>query len=178
MIRFSLSSLITSLVLLSGAAFADNHASHPKLDINWENPKEYSDVRPSNESRSRFRDRTLASLEKYIGELSNDLPDGFQLKMNVTDIDLAGQVWPASFVGLGNGGTDVRMIKRIDIPRMDFSYELVDANGKVVKSEQVDLKDMSFQDRFNPLFDDDPYRYEKNMLREWFKKTFADMVSE
>ena len=66
----------------------------------------------------------------------------------------------------------IRVIKNIDIPRIEFFYEYKDANGSVLKSDTVNLKDMSFMTGHNPLFNSDSLKYEKNMLRKWFKKTF------
>lgn len=143
------------------------------VEIIWENPEDYTDVKAANESRKRFRERTIANLEKYILKLAEKLPDGQKLTMKVTDIDLAGQVWPASFVGLGAGGNDVRLIKSIDIPRMKFDYKLTDPSGRVLQqATDFKLKDMAFQDRFNPMFDSESLRYEKNMLKGWFEEEF------
>ncbi|MDF2177907.1 DUF3016 domain-containing protein [Aliiglaciecola sp. CAU 1673] len=142
-----------------------------RVEINWIEPEKFTDVRPSNESRQRFRERTFEDIKKYMEKLMGSLPEGQKLLMNVTDLDLAGQVWPGSFVGL-NSASDVRLIKRIDIPRMRFDYKLLDNSGNIIKEETVDLKDMSFQDKHNPLFDSESLRYEKNMLREWFQETF------
>jgi hypothetical protein len=96
----------------------------------------------------------------------------------VTNLDLAGEVWPASFVGFGSGGSNVRLIKSIDIPRMTFSYQLLGHTGEVLQQGEEKLKDMSFQDRANRFFDSEPLRYEKNMLRKWFFSTFAQEVAK
>jgi hypothetical protein len=98
--------------------------------------------------------------------------------MKVSDLDLAGQVWPASFVGLGHGTSDVRVIKNIDIPRMKFSYQLVDESGQVLQQAEVNLKDMSFQERSNHLFRNEPLRYEKNMLKRWFAQEFELQIDQ
>ena len=92
--------------------------------------------------------------------------------MKVSDLDLAGQVWPASFVGLGHSTSDVRVIKNIDIPRMNFSYQLLDESGQVLQQAEVKLKDMSFLDRGSHFFRNEPLRYEKNMLKRWFEQEF------
>ena len=105
-------------------------------------------------------------------ELAEVLPDGQTLKITVTNLDLAGQVWPASFVGLGQSASDVRLIKSIDIPRIAFNYELLNSNDEILKQGEQNLKDMSFQDRHNPFFSSESLRYEKNMLRMWFEDQF------
>lgn len=168
----------TYIVILSSALalFTSQSLAKVEVEITWQEPEKYTDVRPANESRKRFRENTFQKLEKYLAELAEDLPDGQKLQITVDNLDLAGQVWPASFVGLGNSTSDVRMIKSIDIPRMSFTYQLVDATGLIVQESAVDLKDMSFLDRFNPFFDSESLRYEKNMLRDWFKDEFSQLI--
>ncbi|MFT4939111.1 MAG: hypothetical protein ACI88A_002144 [Paraglaciecola sp.] len=162
------------LVIVSGMMIVGSShlAAKAEVEITWQNPEEFRDVKPSNDSRIRFREKTFKELDEYLLELAERLPDGQKLLITVDDLDLAGQVWPASFVGLGTGGSDVRLIKSIDIPRMSFQYKLLDESGKVVQEAEVKLKDMSFQDRHNPFFASESLRYEKNMLRDWFRDEF------
>ncbi|GEA07565.1 hypothetical protein KUL42_23260 [Alteromonas sp. KUL42] len=153
------------------------HAAEVKLV--WEEPESYTDVRPSNESRKRFRDRTLEELEAYITELAASLPESQVLSMTVTNVDLAGEVWPSQFVGFGSAGaSDVRIIKRIDIPRMSFSYTLSSEDGQVLLSEQeVKLKDMDFMESNIRRHRTDSLSYEKAMLDDWFADTFPKQVA-
>ena len=99
--------------------------------------------------------------------------------MVVTNIDLAGQVWPSQFIGFGNNmGSDVRVIQRVDIPRMTFSYSLTDSSGEVLKSEDdFKLKDMGFMDTNIRNMRNENLFYEKAMLDDWFDDTFADTES-
>lgn len=174
--KFILATMTTTL-FLSSASFADEQESLDRVDeservaVTWVNPKEYTDVKPANGIRSRFRNRTLETLHEYMDDLASDLPEGQKLKFNVTDLDLAGRVWPGTFVGFDTS-SEVRLIKRIEIPRMDFSYELIDSDGTVLKSGKQELKDMGFMDSVAAQRRNDPLKYEKNMLRDWFKKEF------
>ena len=68
---FSCLGCATAVGLL--AVFAPTHAAEVK--ITWEEPETYSDVKPTNESRKRFRERTLEDLEQHIVELASDLPE-------------------------------------------------------------------------------------------------------
>lgn len=160
------------------AVFAPTQAAEVK--ITWEEPESYSDVRPTNEARKRFRERTLNDLEAHISELASGLPESQVLSMTVTNVDLAGQVWPSQFVGFGNGaGNDVRIIKRIDIPRMTFSYSLSNADGQVIqRGDQVQLKDMDFMESNIRRNRTESLSYEKAMLDEWFADTFSAQVAQ
>ncbi|WP_088330159.1 DUF3016 domain-containing protein [Lacimicrobium sp. SS2-24] len=165
---------VLAMIVITTMSMSATAYAKAEVEINWHEPENFIDIRAANESRSKFRERTIKQLQDYIIELAESLPDGYKLDMTVKDLDLAGQVWPGSFVGL-NSASDVRLIKRIDIPRMAFAYQLTDADGKTLLSEdEVKLKDMTFQDRHNPFFDSEPLRYEKNMLRDWFSDTFSE----
>jgi hypothetical protein len=165
--------LISSLL----AMLASQSFAKADLEIIWQEPEKYRDVRATNESRKRFREKTFKQLDAYIAQLAEALPDGQKLVMTVDDLDLAGEVWPASFVGFGHGGSEVRLIKAIDIPRMSFTYQLFDEGGLVIQGSEVKLKDMSFQHRANRFFDHESLRYEKNMLHDWFKKEFPQLTA-
>ncbi|MDC0602252.1 DUF3016 domain-containing protein [Aliiglaciecola sp.] len=162
-----------TLLVASNTSFAK-----ADVDITWENPKKFRDVQPTMQSRAKFRAQTFERLEKYMNKLAEGLPEGQTLAITVTNLDLAGRVWPSSFVGLGSGGSEVRLIKSVDIPRITFSYKLVDSDGTVIQeAEEVKLKDMGFQTRHNPFFKSESLRYEKNMLRRWFNDEFPSLVA-
>lgn len=172
--RFMLAAFGCSLIF--GISSAHSKA---EVEITWENPKEYTDVKPTNQSRTRFREGVFKKLDEHFVELAERLPDGQKLAITVTNLDLAGQVWPAAFVGLGSGGgSDVRLVKTIDIPRMSFSYILTDSAGVVLKKDDVKIKDMAFQNSARSRFSNDSLRYEKNMIEEWFEDEFPKLVAK
>lgn len=159
-------------ILVSAPMSAEEPKGDPdRVQIEWKDPKSYTDVRGANQSNKRFRENTFKKLEEYLEKLAAKLPEGQNLKLTVTDVDLAGHVWPGHMVGM-NFSSDVRMVKRVDIPRMNFSYQLLDNSGGVIKEGEEKLKDMSFQDHINKHFNDDALRYEKKMLDDWFKDNF------
>ena len=170
-----LTGLIISTVTLG---LSSQVLAQAKVEIEWDKPEKYRDVRPSNESRKRFREATFKRIHEYMNKLALALPDNKTLLMKVSDLDLAGQVWPASHIGLGHSASDVRVIKNIDIPRINFSYQLLDESGAVVQQAEVKLKDMSFLDRSNRFFKSESLRYEKDMLQRWFKKEFGAHIAK
>lgn len=148
-----------------------------EVKITWQDPDSYRDIQPSNQSRISFRNRVFADIEEFLGELAEDLPDGQVLSLTVTDMDLAGEVWPASFFG-GMGGTDIRLVKPLYIPRMQFSYTLQGADGATLQSADVKLKDMAFMDRATRLRSRyQNLSYEKTMLKDWFEKTIEQTAA-
>jgi hypothetical protein len=170
-----LSGLIISAITLG---LSSQVLAQAEVEIEWDKPEKYRDVRPSNESRKKFREATFERINEYMNELALALPDNKKLVMKVSDLDLAGQVLPASFVGLGLSGSDVRVVKNIDIPRINFSYQLLSHSGEVLQQAEVKLKDMSFLDRSNHLFRNETLRYEKGMLKRWFTQEFDSHIAQ
>ena len=146
-----------------------------RVNVVWVNPKKFTDLKPANGRRDRFRNHTMEKLYKHLDKLAKRLPEGHKLKLNVTDIDLAGRVWPGHFVGFDTA-SDVRLVKSIEIPRMDFSYELINASGEVIKSGEKELKDMGFMNNISSVRKHDALRYEKHMLKRWFSREFKDVL--
>ena len=144
-----------------------------KVEITWQSPNDYRDIRPSNETRKGFRERVFSSLGKHFNKLAEALPEGQSLSVTVTNIDLAGQVWPT----FGAGAADIRIVDRVDIPRMAFSYELKE-NGDTIKSAEVKLKEMAFMNRISRMRSSEPFGYEKAMLTRWFDNEFEDNLAK
>jgi hypothetical protein len=170
-----LTGIIFSALTLS---LSNQVSAQAEVEIEWDKPEKYRDVRPSSESRKRFRETTFKRINEYMNKLALALPENQKLVMQVSDLDLAGQVWPASFVGFGHSASDVRIIKSIDIPRINFSYQLLDESGEVVQQAEVKLKDMSFLDRIGRSIRNEPLRYEKHMLKRWFNKEFDSHIAD
>lgn len=170
--------IATALMTVSGLSMAQKSTegsseTSAKVEITWQDPKSYTDVRPSNESRKRFRDRVFNSLDKYFNELAEELPENQTLNVTVTDLDLAGQVWPT----MRPGAMDVRIVDQLYIPRMEFTYELKDGN-EVIKSADVNLKEMAFMNRISRTRSSDSFRYEKDMIKRWFDDEFEDSIAK
>ena len=123
--------LVPALMVFSGATLAQKstaETAETKVEITWQDPKSYTDVRPSNESRKSFRNRVFKSLDEYFNKLAEALPEGQTLEVTVTDLDLAGEVWPT----MRAGAFDIRIIDTVYIPRMEFSYQLKEGDTLMV----------------------------------------------
>ena len=93
--------ILTGLIIFAVTfGLSSQVTAQSKVEIKWDKPEKFRDVRASNESRKRFRDSTFERIDEYMNELALTLPDNKKLLMKVTDLDLAGQVLPASFIGL------------------------------------------------------------------------------
>ncbi len=149
--------LAAMCVLAAGSAFAG-------ANVTFVQPEKFSDVPFS----SSERDRLLNDLHQHFDKLAATLPPGQQLNVEVTDIDLAGQVKPNRF-----RGRDIRVMNGgADWPHMTLSYS-VTQDGKVLKSGQDKLSDMAYQQHLNRYGSDDALRYEKGMIDQWFRERIA-----
>jgi N-acetyl-beta-hexosaminidase len=176
--EFIMKILIGLIISAMTLGISSQVVAQTEVEVEWVKPEKYRDVRSSNESRKRFRENTFEHISEYMSKLALALPDNNKLLIKVSDLDLAGRVWPASFIGLGMSGADVRVVKSIDIPRINFSYQLLDTSGQVLQEAEVKLKDMSFLDRSNYSFRNEALRYEKNMLKRWFNQEFDYQIAK
>ena len=128
------------------------------VEVRWVDPAQFSDV-----SRDPIaRERELHSLGRYMSQLGRRLPDGQTLLIEVTDLNLAGELRPF-------GWRDARVLRGgADWPQMELRYTL-QSGGRTLKIGQTRLADMNY---FFSLRSDD-LGYEKRMVERWFKDEFV-----
>lgn len=158
-------SVFLSLSFLAPTAIAAN------VEVKWTDPDKYVDIRSGNENRKGFRERTFKNLDKHFAKLAQSLPENQLLKIEVTDLDLAGDE------NIG-GINRIRIIKEVYFPRIKFSYHLEGADKTTIIAGEINLKDMNFMLTNNLKYRRDSLGYEKKMLDDWFKKTFSEYIVE
>ncbi|WP_286234507.1 DUF3016 domain-containing protein [Thalassotalea sediminis] len=152
-------STIVSFLLVAPNALAGTS------EVTWQNPDKYRDVYAGQEHRAKFKKRVFKEFEQHFAKLAEQLPKEQTLKITVTDVDLAGDVHETM--------DRIRVIKDIHIPRMKFSYQLVDASDHILQEGLENLKDMSFMMRSSLRYNNTFLHYEKVMLDQWFDNTLA-----
>lgn len=140
-------------------------------EVTWTAHEKYRDIYPGSEGRKKFRERTFKNFEEHFTKLAENLPEGQMLKINVTDVDLAGDTHSA-------GINQLRIVKEIYYPRMNFSYKLVNTDSNIVTSGEIILKDMNFMMGSNLKYRNKSLGYEKKMLDDWFFDTFKELLIE
>ncbi|HEU5297700.1 MAG TPA: DUF3016 domain-containing protein [Burkholderiaceae bacterium] len=112
---------------------------------------------------------TQARITQHLQSLGESyLADGQALRVEVIDVDRAG--WQRH---VHRRVDDIRVLRNgADWPRIKLRYALV-ANGQLTKSGEETLADLDYMGRFSLYNADDPMRYEKRMLEDWFKTRFA-----
>lgn len=148
-----------ALSLSSTAVFAgEAKVSFTKLD-------NFTDIKAGNEQKERFRERLTEEFTSVFAGFAAKLPDGYQLEITVTDIDLAGDIRP----GMTIHYDQIRLMKEIDWPRIQFTYALKNAQQEVVASGKEELRDMDYLRRFRIPSGKTSFKFEEKMLQDWFK---------
>jgi hypothetical protein len=133
------------------------------ISVSYIEPEKFVDVPFSPVER----ERVLADLSQHFAKLGKLLPAGQDLKIEVTDLDMAGRIVytrrSANELRVLNGGADW--------PHMDLRYTLT-ANGKVIDSGSAKLSNMMYQETATLFNSTQSLRYEKQMIDEWFSKQF------
>lgn len=144
-------------LLVSGAAWAG-------VSVSYVEPEKFSDLPRQTEERARM----LKDLSEHFHKLGKKLPLEQTLKIEVTDIDMAGREEPSRRMA-----NDLRVLRGgADWPHMRLRYSL-ESNGKVLRSGSDNLSDMSYLNRLNSYSTGDSLRYEKRMIDDWFAQQFG-----
>jgi hypothetical protein len=141
-------------------AFVAPFPSHARTIVRFVDPGHYTDVASSDDPLAVFRTYLERLSERY-------LPPGQNLTIDILDIDLAGEYepWRPSF-------SDVRVVRDTTPPRFKLRYTLAE-KGKRLRSGEAHLSDMNFQMNPSARVSSDRYAYEKALLEDWFRQTFA-----
>lgn len=148
------------------AAAALPAAAAGKVEVSFVEPEKFADA-----GRSVVdRERTLKALGEYLQGLGRELPDGQTLQIEVTDLDLAGNVDPFGW----NGIDDVRVLRgRADWPHVYLRFKLL-AQGRELRAGEAHITDISYLYSLRGRESrSDMLAYEKQMVRRWFDETFV-----
>lgn len=161
--------LTTILLALFTIVSLQSVAHAATSEVTWKNYEKYRDIYPGNENRKHFRERTFKNFEKHFTKLAESLPEGLVLKIEVTNVDLAGD----THIG---GINRLRIIKELYAPQLTFSYQLLGVDGAEITAAVAELRDMNFMMGSNLRYRHDSLGYEKKMLDDWFKESFKDRI--
>jgi len=158
-----------SLFAADKAAATDKAAAvDSRVTVVFDHPEKYTDIKDYDfdSDNERGRKHFLPMLKEHIEkEAVRLLAPGQKLTVTFTDIDLAGDFEPWR----GPQLSDVRIVKSIYPPRMNFSFKITDENDKVIKEGEQKLVDLAYQMRITRSFNDDVLRYEKDMFSDWLR---------
>jgi len=163
------------LILFGGLLLLAPALQAAQVNLNWQQPENYRDIEAGNlGSNIKYQQRVIDQLGEYIQEAADKyLAPDQRLNMTITDIDLAGDV-RYFFTRFPEG---VRVVSDVYFPSIEFSYELLDGNNKLVISGEENVKDMGFLFSGTHMVRNAPLGYEKRMIDNWFRETFSKLSS-
>ena len=158
--------LVAGLVLAAG--FAPQLVAAAKVpdnvSVTFQNPDNYSDVLENGSSLTStyYLDLLRDCLVQTASPL---LTAGQKLVITVTDIDLAGET-------RFNQPHQIRVMKDIYAPRAQLKFQLLGADGQVVKEGERKLQDPDYLMQAGRPGSQEPLYYDKQLLKQWLQNEF------
>ena len=152
-------------LLLAGSVAAVGALAAGTVQVSYVQPERFADI-----GRARSdRDETLNQLTRHFETLgARWLSDGQTLKVDVLDVDLAGELRP-----FRHTGQDIRVLKgSVDWPRIKLRYTL-EATGQAPRTSEQQISDMAYMRHFDRPYASESLVYEKRMLGRWFSAEFG-----
>ena len=159
---------LIAAALLSGCLFAGAAHAVGRAEVRYVSPDTFADAGFG----ALEKERTQRALTAHFDRLARHLPDGQVLRVDVTDVDLAGEVDSFSMHRL-------RVMGQLpDAPRLGLKFELRQGDRLLAQGEEQ-LTDLMYLDRRIGRREDGPLVYEGRLLDQWFDtriKTVASAV--
>ncbi len=140
------------------------------VQVSWGDPAKFRDIRAGDENQIKYQERVMKELETAFQHEAALLPTDQTLKIEIKDLDLAGEL--EYFHGGFPFG--IRIVRNMDFPSMELSYELRDSKSQVLKSGDSKISDMGFRDGIQPFSHNEPLRYEIKLIKQWYKREIMD----
>ncbi|MFO1330691.1 MAG: DUF3016 domain-containing protein [Rubrivivax sp.] len=107
-------------------------------------------------------ERNVKALGEHFQALARRLPDGQALKVEVTDLDLAGRMKPTRH------GSEVRVLDgRADWPSLTLRWTLA-AGGRTLATGDERVTDMAYLMHGPASHRDEPLGHERRLIERWF----------
>jgi hypothetical protein len=140
-----------------------------RIAVVFVQPQQFTDIKAAALDQNSVS--RLGALEKFIHETGKRyIPEGMHLEITVVNIDLAGGFEPWR----GPQFDHLRIVRDIYPPYIALEFRLADSRGSVVRAGKRELRDIAYQSQLvRPP--DDPLRYEKHLLHDWFRSEFGSL---
>jgi Protein of unknown function (DUF3016) len=163
----SLLPLVAGLALAAGFVPCSSAAEKKVSDnitVTFQDPDNFTDVRDNRSAGTSLAllDELRDSLVKTAASL---IPADQKLTVTFTDVDLAGDVNLSKF-------QDTRIVTDVTLPRLKLNFQLVGADGKVIREGKRSLTDMNFMSNLSLSERNQPLFYDKALLKKWVKDEF------
>lgn len=155
---------LVALLLACGLIAGWPVAAAAAVEVTFVQPERFSDARRTHGGGDAERLAVLAEIQRHLERLgSRHLASRQVLKLSILDIDLAGRFEPWRALAY-----DLRFLRDVTWPSMRIRYVLEEDGVVVLRGEET-VNDMAYLTRAAQYSSQDPLRYEKTMLSDWFR---------
>lgn len=157
------------LMLFVGLLFgASNVMAKAQVSVSFNAPEKFTDFKTEANLRLKDRAKLITQLTKLItGSTLAKIPKDYNMEIVIDNVDMAG-----TFLF---GTSDLyRVVRDSDRIRIDFSYKLLDENGKLIEQSEVNLSTMnsrSFKHR-SKKYKHSNFALEMPLFDEWLDTAF------
>jgi hypothetical protein len=133
--------------------------------VQWNDPATFSELTHSGNRWEAARGDWVNQIATHLASrAAGRLGDDQRLAVTITDIDRAGDYEPWR----GPQMADIRMLRDLYPPKIALSWQLSDADGRVLDSGDRVLQDPGFLHGAATLrYRNDALRFEKDLLDRW-----------
>lgn len=145
-----------------------------RMAVELVDPDKFTDFSVQGMNEDRTSSIFYSELKRFIDmEIARLLPDGVNVKLEVTDIDMAGDIQPWR----NRNNADIRYVEHIYPPRMTFRYEIKSHEGNVLAAGETRIRDMNFLFGINNHFRTyNSFQYEFRMLSDWLRREVPKLI--
>jgi hypothetical protein len=153
---------LLNVFVISGTLCMTASVANAETTVTFVAPEKYADM----PFASYDKDRVKEELKLHFEKLGAKLPENEDFKVEVLDVDLAGERDRRASSPL-----ELRILRGgADWPRIEVRYS-VESQGKVLTSGTTQISDMNYLQTFNQYSKGEFLRYEKRMIDKWFKES-------
>jgi len=140
------------------------------VSVQWRDPARFSELRNSRNRSEARRGDWVMQLATYLRKRAEKrLPPGQRLDVEITDIQRAGNYEPWHGIQFH----DVRFLRDLYPPRIDLTFERLDADSVVIATGERRLSDFAYLSSAAGAGHSDPLRYEKRLIDRWLARELS-----
>jgi hypothetical protein len=160
-VDIKISTMNGEITLRQSSAGTPSAPTAEKVSVTFQDPDKFTDVR-ENHSESTSNDY-LDQLKSCVQETAAGLlPGGQRLAVTITDVDLAGETRL-------NNPDHIRVMTATTPPRVQLRFQLLDADGKVLRQGERRLINQTYQDDLRRPGSGEELYYDKQLLKQWLE---------
>lgn len=163
---FLIATLITSASVALAAPEASSAVPRATATVELIEPEKFTDFKSSHLGGSAETRHLTRELQRETNRLAaKHLPAGYRVMLRITDIDMAGEYEPER----GSPSDQVRIMRGVYTPKIEFAYSVTDAEGNVVASGERRLTDVGYEMRLRSPRRDE-LMIETELLADFFRE--------